>query len=136
MCQLLLKSRYGGNLIINVSNQSDIDTAYIDLYIDGKKVISDRYTNTMFHGYKQSVLKVKRGRHSLKLIECSKNISKEIQFARLFIKWITIDYIDNHISDFDTKQLTPYNTDSIKSSVTNENYKFIVSYQNRPFFIE
>ena len=59
--QAYMCDRYEGNLIINVSNQSERDTISLDLYIDGEKQASGLFTNEVFHNYKEYVFKTKKG---------------------------------------------------------------------------
>lgn len=95
--QAYMCDRYGGNLIINVSNQSERDTISLDLYVDGEKQASGLFTNEVFHNYKEYVFKTKLGEHSFLIKAGDDIVSNEIKVNTMLVTWIVVDFYDDDV---------------------------------------
>ena len=67
--------KYNGNLILNISNESEIDKLNLSIYIDGEKQFSEIYSNQYSHAYKEKILKTKLGKHILLIKSDDKTIN-------------------------------------------------------------
>jgi len=103
--QAYMCDRYEGNLIINVSNQSERDTISLDLYIDGEKQASGLFTNEVFHNYKEYVFKTKKGEHSFLIKTGDGVVSSEVKVNTMLVTWIVVDFYDDDVRP-DKEKLT------------------------------
>jgi hypothetical protein len=115
--QLFWYAKHEGNVIVYISNQSELDTVNIELYLDGNKIESGFFTNASFHDYKKYPLKINFGTHTLLLKAKETSTSKEISFTAFLMKWVIVDFsevdktigtgTDSVFTFLTTKQLTP-----------------------------
>lgn len=99
--QIYLAYKYEGNLIVNISNQSKIDTVNIELYLDGKRQVCEPFTNEVFHNYKEYVFKTKLKNHTVLIKTDTGGTSKEIKVNTFLSTWVVFDfYEDSNSSDF------------------------------------
>jgi len=111
--------KYKGNLIVCISNQSKLDSVNIELYLDGKKIIADFFTNDTFHNYRIYPIKSSFGKHNL-LVKSNEQASKETTLTALFIKWVVVDFFED---------------DVVPPGIKNK-YTFLITTQSRPLVIE
>jgi hypothetical protein len=116
--QFNLFRKYDGNLIVNISNQSKIDSVNIDLYIDGEKQITGLFENEPFHNYKEYIFKTQLGRHTVLIKNENNNLSKEIKINTILVTWLIVDFYEN---DDITKD---------------KNFTFYTEKQRKPLIIE
>jgi len=93
--QIYLFNNYDGNLIVNISNQSKIDTVNIELFVDGEKQITNLFTNEVFHNYKEYAFKTELGKHTLLIKTVNDKVSKEIRINTLLVTWLVIDFYED-----------------------------------------
>jgi hypothetical protein len=110
--------KYKGNLIVCISNQSKLDSVNIELYLDGKKIMADFFTNDTFHNYKIYPVRSSLGKHTL-LVKSKELASKEIALTSLFMKWVVVDFFENDDKTGD-----------------NDKYTFLITTQSGPLVIE
>ncbi len=94
--ELYFYFRYDGNLIIHMCNDSDIENVNIELYLDGKKLTNENFSNKTFHEYKKYSFNIPFGKHTLTVK--NENIIKEYKFNSFLVKWIVIDFGNEFIS--------------------------------------
>lgn len=116
--QLLQVSKFNGNLILNISNQSKIDSVKIEVFENGEKVVSDLFTNEVFHNYKKFVLKTGLGQHTLIFSADDYEVKKEIKVNTLLITWVVVDFYEDD------------------STAKNNDYKLYITKQRKPLVIE
>lgn len=93
--QVFQYNKHGGNLIINISNQSEIDTVKIEIFQHDKKLISDVFTNDTFHNYKEFTFKKGLGRHTLLISADEYHVKKEVKVNTLLVTWLVIDFYED-----------------------------------------
>ena len=93
--QVFQYNKYGGNLIVNISNQSEIDTVKIEIFQKDKKLISDVFTNDVFHNYKEFTFKKGLGNHTLTVSADKYQVKKVVNVNTLLVTWLVIDFYEN-----------------------------------------
>ncbi|WP_291528921.1 hypothetical protein [Bacteroides sp. UBA939] len=88
--QLFFRAIYEGNLIFEISNESLVDYAQLEIFIDGTKIIDNRIRND-FHSYKPYPTKVTLGNHTI-LIKINGETAKEIKVNTFLVTFITVEY--------------------------------------------
>ncbi len=88
--QVYFYYKYDGNLVIYVSNHSNIDTVNFDVYINKKLKISES-SNNNFHIYKEFSLNSKIGTNSIKVVFDEK-YPKEINVNIFPVRFIYIEF--------------------------------------------
>jgi len=90
--QLFIFAKTGGNLILYISNQSEVDTVGIELFLNNEKEIDDYYTNYQFHNYKRYVFKTTPGNQAIAIKTKVGNTKLFFDVNTWLIKWVAIDY--------------------------------------------
>ncbi len=88
--QVYFYYKYDGNLVIYVSNHSNIDTVNFDVYINKELKISES-SNNNFHIYKEFSLNSKIGTNSIKVVFDEK-YQKEINVNIFPVRFIYIEF--------------------------------------------
>ena len=118
--QFIWYNKYDGNLLIYISNMSEMGTTSIEVFIDGNTVINDVLTNENFHGYKSYPFKESFGKHSLLIKNTETATIQEIEFRLFFMEWLIIDFVHD--------DLIPKNNP--------KRYSFIIDKQFKPLTIQ
>ncbi len=110
--QVYLFNKHDGNLIINISNQSEIDTIKIEVYQNDEKLVSDIFTNDVFHNYKKFTFKKGLGNHTLLISVNKYQAKKKVKINTLLVSWLIIDFYEDDTEPggytlYTVKQKTP-----------------------------
>ena len=112
--QLYYTYKYEGNLVIYISNESLIDSAQLEIYIDGNKILESSLTNEVTHLNKSHSVKTAIGNH-VAVIKINGETSKEIKFNTILSTFIFVDYYGDRFS-----------------YLTNKEDHFVISISKRP----
>lgn len=93
--QVFQYNKHGGNLIIFLSNQSEIDSVKIEVFQNDEKLISDVLTNDVFHNYKEFTFKKGLSNHTLTLCADKYHVKKVVKVNTLLVTWLVIEFYED-----------------------------------------
>ena len=104
LLEIFLYYKNKGNIILYISNESNIENANLEIYVDNIQIKKDTLTNG-FHIYDKYPIKLDIGHHEI-MIRINNN--EEIIKTNIFlVTWIIIDfYEDDLLSDPNEKKFT------------------------------
>ncbi len=94
--QLYFRAKYEGNLVLYISNESLVDSARLEIFVDGKKVLEDKVTNQVTHLYKQYSVKTTLGNHAV-VIKVAGESSEEIKLNTFLVTFVSVDYYGDRL---------------------------------------
>ena len=130
---LIRYNKYGGNLIFYVSNVSEIDSVYIEIYVDNK-LVDRSYREFDFIGYELLSFKSPIGKRylSFKAYDDDDNIlAQEDITTFIFMKWVIVEFQSFNIFPLGYDPLEDY-VDSIYSTC---GYEFMIDERLSPLKI-
>ena len=88
--QLYYKVKYEGNLIFYIANESLVDPAQLEIFIDGIKIIDEEIENG-FHWYKRYSAKTTSGNHKI-AVRMNGELAEEVELNTFLVTFMTIEY--------------------------------------------
>ncbi len=81
----------GGNLVFSLSNESQTDSLFIDVYLDGERVLENVYTNEFTHNFKSDVIDIGFGKHVLTFMSKDGSVHTSVGINAFFVTWIGVE---------------------------------------------
>ena len=95
--QLYYRVKYDGDLVFYISNESLVDSARLEIYIDGTKVLDGKVTNTITHLSKPYPVKTTLGNHTV-IIKMNGEATEGIKLNTVLITFINVDYYGDRLN--------------------------------------
>lgn len=93
-----------GNLVLFVSNKSDIELAEIEVTLDGKRIVEDSFS-TGIYNYKNYSFNVSPWKHDIEVVCNHLGIKEKFSFYNFFVTRVLIDLTENDVENTESSQL-------------------------------
>lgn len=95
--QFYYRFKYEGNLVFYISNESLIDSAQLEIFIDGTKVLDDKVTNQITHLSKRYSVKTALDNHTI-IIKINGDVAEEIKLNTFLVTFVNVDYYGDRLN--------------------------------------
>lgn len=93
--QLYYRIKYEGNLVFYIANESLIDPAQLEIFIDGIKIVDDKIVNG-FHWYKQYSAETTLGSHII-VVKINGELAEEVKLNTFLVTFMTVEYYGDRL---------------------------------------